>query len=549
MPLSYKQVSLEDRWDAIVIGSGMGGLTTAALLAKHAGKRVLVLERHYTAGGFTHAFHRPGYEWDVGVHYIGQVQDPDSPVRAAFDHITEGRLSWNPMPDVYDEIRIAGRVYEFRKGLEQFRDGLLASFPNESCAIDRYLAAVHSAVKASNLYFAEKAIPRPIARLAGSLMRAPFLRWSNRTTADVLGEITGNRELIGVLTAQWGDYGLPPAQSSFAAHATVVEHYLNGSSFPVGGASRIAESIAPIIERTGGKIVVSAEVQSILLDKSGRASGVAMADGREFRAGVVVSDAGALNTFGRLLPQDAAGCAAIQDDIRAVGRSMSYVSLYAGLNKSAADLGFTGTNIWAYPGPDHDSNVARYYADPTAPFPVLFISFPSAKDPEFTTRHPGHSTIEVITMAPYRWFSQWENTRWKRRGADYDEIKQSFIERLRQGLEQHVPAARGHLDHAEISTPLSTRHFSNYQAGEAYGLSASPGRFRLRSLSAQTPVPNLFLTGQDVAMLGVTGAMFGGVVAASAILKRNMVTKVTKFESGSKRVVTGGKTDTLPALG
>jgi all-trans-retinol 13,14-reductase len=346
--VAYKQAALEDSWDAIIIGSGMGGLTTAALLAKQAGQRVLVLERHYTAGGFTHAFHRPGYEWDVGVHYIGQMQDPVSPVRAAFDHITEGRLAWNPMPDVYDEIRIADRVYEFHSGVEQFREGLAASFPGEAHAIDRYLAAVHAAVKASNLYFAEKAIPRVVARLAGSLMRAPFLRWSNRTTAEVLGEITTNRELIGVLTAQWGDYGLPPAQSSFAAHATIVEHYLKGASYPVGGASRIAASIAPIIERAGGKIVVSAEVDRIILDKSQRAAGVRMADGREFRAHIVVSDAGALNTFERLLPVDAPGCSAVTGDIRAVGRSMSYVSLYAGLDRSAADLGFTGTNIWAY---------------------------------------------------------------------------------------------------------------------------------------------------------------------------------------------------------
>ena len=71
----YKQVKPAERWDAIVIGSGIGGLTAAVLLAVHGGKRVLVLERHYEAGGFTHTFHRPGYEWDVGLHYIGQVQD------------------------------------------------------------------------------------------------------------------------------------------------------------------------------------------------------------------------------------------------------------------------------------------------------------------------------------------------------------------------------------------------------------------------------------------------------------------------------------------
>jgi all-trans-retinol 13,14-reductase len=526
--VSYKQVSIDECWDAIVIGSGIGGLTAAALLAKHAGKRVLVLERHYTAGGFTHAFHRPGYEWDVGVHYIGQVQDPASPLRAAFDHLSEGRLAWNPMADVYDQIRIADRVYEFPSGVDRFRESLLQAFPSEGAAIDGYLAAVLACVKTTNTYFAEKAIPRIAARLAGAWMRAPFLRWANSTTAEVLAGITTNRELTGLLTAQWGDYGLPPAESSFAVHATIAAHYFDGASYPVGGATQIAASIAPVIERAGGKIVVRAEVDKIMLDRSGRASGVRMADGREFLAPIVVSDAGALNTFGKLLPPDTPGCAAIASDIRAVGHSMSYLSLYAGLNRSAADLGFTGTNIWAYPTPDHDANLARYVTDPAAPFPLLFISFPSAKDPDFEVRHPGHATVEVITLAPYRWFSEWESTRWKHRGSRYDEIKQSFTARLREQMEKHVPATRGHIEHVEISTPLTTRHFANYQAGEAYGLNATPARFRLRCLCAQTPVRNLFLAGQDVATLGVTGALFGGAIAASAILRRNLVGAITR---------------------
>src|SRR6202163_3539800 len=113
---SYKQAQLADRWDAIVIGSGIGGLAAAALLAKHGGKRVLVLERHYVAGGFTHSFHRPGYEWDVGVHYVGQVQDTSSFLRRVFDHLTGGRLKWSAMPDVYDRIRIGEREYEFVTG-------------------------------------------------------------------------------------------------------------------------------------------------------------------------------------------------------------------------------------------------------------------------------------------------------------------------------------------------------------------------------------------------------------------------------------------------
>ena len=101
---SYKQLTLDSSWDAIVIGSGIGGLTAAALLSKHGGKRVLVFERHYTAGGYTHGFKRPGYDWEVGLHYIGDVRDESSPVRAAFDHLTDGALRWSTLPDLYDRF-------------------------------------------------------------------------------------------------------------------------------------------------------------------------------------------------------------------------------------------------------------------------------------------------------------------------------------------------------------------------------------------------------------------------------------------------------------
>ena len=217
--VSYKQAKLTDRWDVIVIGSGMGGLTAAVMLATRGRKRVLVLERHYVAGGFTHTFHRPGYQWDVGLHYVGQMQDERSEVRRAFDHITACKVQWQAMPEIYDRFVFPGQTFEFAVGFERFREGLTTRFPGEVRAIDRYLAAVESCNRASGLYYAEKAIPAPVAALAGGLMRAPYMRWASRTTREVLESLTSNRELMGVLAAQWGDYGLPPAQSSFAIHA------------------------------------------------------------------------------------------------------------------------------------------------------------------------------------------------------------------------------------------------------------------------------------------------------------------------------------------
>src|SRR5271167_2197999 len=148
----YKQAKLAEQWDAIVIGSGIGGLSAAVLLAAHGGKRVLVLERHYESGGFTHTFHRPGYEWDVGLHYIGQVEDERSSVRRAFDHVTAGMVQWQAMSEIYDRFIIEGRTFDLVAGLDRFRDGMKQFFPREARAIDRYIAAVQACNRASGLY-------------------------------------------------------------------------------------------------------------------------------------------------------------------------------------------------------------------------------------------------------------------------------------------------------------------------------------------------------------------------------------------------------------
>jgi all-trans-retinol 13,14-reductase len=127
----YKQFHDSGRFDVIVVGSGIGGMGTAALLAKAAGQRVLVLEKHYTAGGFTHVFRRPGFEWDVGVHYVGQVHTPGSPANALFEYLAEGRLSWNAMPEVYDRVNIDGLRFDYVSGREHLRDALVETFPRE----------------------------------------------------------------------------------------------------------------------------------------------------------------------------------------------------------------------------------------------------------------------------------------------------------------------------------------------------------------------------------------------------------------------------------
>jgi all-trans-retinol 13,14-reductase len=524
---SYKQHGITGDYDAIVIGSGIGGLASAALLAKHAGKRVLVLERHYTAGGFTHTFTRKGYEWDVGVHYIGEVTHPKAMLRQVFDDITGGALEWADMGEVYDTIVIGDDRYDLVKGRDNFRRKLAEYFPGEREAIDRYVARVKATVRKGQAYFMHKALPGPIAMMASPFLRRPLLRESRQTTAEVLAEITDNKRLRAVLAGQYGDYGLPPGESSFFMHSLVVNHYFEGGAYPVGGSQRIAETILPVIEAAGGKVMTNAEVAEILVDGR-RAVGVRLADGVEVRAPAVISDAGVALTFGRLLPKPIADRFGFTERLSRTPPSVSHVSLYVGLEQTAEQLGLGKTNLWIYPDEDHDASVARYSADPEAPLPVAYISFPSAKDPDFQRRYPGKATIEVVTLAPWEWFAQWDGTRWNKRGDDYEAFKQRLADRLTAELLRQCPQLEGNIAHAELSTPLSTKNFAAHPRGEIYGLSHTPDRFEQRWLKPTTPIRGLYLTGADICSAGIGGALFGGVITASAMLKRSLQAAITE---------------------
>jgi all-trans-retinol 13,14-reductase len=190
-------------------------------------------------------------------------------------------------------------------------------------------------------------------------------------------------------------------------------------------------------------------------------------------------------------------------------------------------------NLWVHPSLDFDRNWSVSAADPDAPFPFLFISFPSAKDPSFEGRYPGHQTIEVVTLVPYERFATWADTGWQHRGEEYDRMKEQLTCRLLAELYRHVPEAAGGVVATELSTPLSTRHFANAPQGEIYGLAHTPARFASRDLKPRTPLQHLFLTGQDVAMCGVMGALSGAVTTASVMLRRNLFGVISRAATPS----------------
>jgi len=512
-------------YDAVVVGSGIGGLAAAALLGTRGNRRVLVLERHTTAGGFTHSFSRKGWEWDVGVHYIGQVEREGSLLRRLFDEVSGGELRWEPMGEVTDTVVIGDRRVEYLAGREAWQRRMHLEFPSETVAVDRFLELVGEATRAARGYFAAKALPPAAALLAGPWLRRGFLRHSDRSLGAVLDGLTQDPVLKAVLAAQFGDHGLPPAQASFAIHAMIVNHYLGGGAYPVGGSARIAETVAAVIAAAGGELVVGAEVAEVLV-AGGRARGVRLADGREIPARLVISDVGVPNTVRRLLPEGTPGREALAAAAERSTRSAAHICLYVGLEGSDAEIGLGRSNLWVYPGPDQDGDIARFLADPEAPIPLAYISFPSAKDPDFARRHPGRATIEVVGLAPWERFRRWQDTAWMKRGDDYEALKTELSRRLLAILEREVPQVRGRIAYHELSTPLSTRHFGNYEEGEIYGLAHTPARFREHALRPRTGLKGFYLTGQDVCTAGVAGALFGAVLCASSILGKNLLNDI-----------------------
>lgn len=511
----YRANRLQGSYDAIVIGSGIGGLTTAALLSQ-SGKKVLVLEQHYTAGGFTHSYDRNGYEWDVGVHYIGDM-GADTIAKQVMDRITGGKLHWAPMDACYDRGFFGKDTFDFVAGKENFIVNLEKRFPQEKAAIRKYLKLLGKIGDGMQMSTLAKLVPPTLSGWLKPVTNLVLPKEMNQTTYEVLRKLTSNEELIAILCTQWGDYGVPPKQSSFLIHALVARHYLYGGYYPIGGASQIAATIIPTIQASGGEVFTYARVKEIIVE-NGKAVGVLMEEGTRILSPMVVSSAGVLNTFEKLLPANVSKQLGYDKLVKQVKPSCGHLGMYIGLKEDAEQLQLPRTNFWVYPDYQHDRNVDAFFNDSSKPFPVVYISFPSAKDPTFTERYPGRSTIEIVAPVPYGEFDPWAEKPWGKRGEDYEALKEAYAQRMLEVLYDKVPQIRGKIDYYEVSTPLSTNYFCEYQYGEVYGLNHDTERFAQSWLQVQTKVPGLYLTGQDILSCGVVGAMMAGCVTAIKVL-------------------------------
>jgi len=485
--------------DVVVIGSGMGGLAAARAIAQFGGKRVLVLEQHYTLGGMTHEFSRAGrFQFGTGLHYISADAGP------FLEFMTDGRVQLAPLPDDYDVLHFPGFDFAVPATKERFRERLVELFPAEGDAIDGFFRATRRAMAGLAARNVFSSFPAGVRRTGLPIVERLFPS-TYRSLRDQVSRSFRDPRLRAVMAARWGLYGTPPASSAFGYHASVpLTFFMAGTAHPVGGPKEVSRIVLEILERFGVELRPRQRVDRVVVER-GRVAAVDVEDtatGRRYRVrtDTVVSAAGVRNTYALI---------GRSRELADLPEEPSAVMLFLGMDRSPAELGLRGENHWLMPDLDDHDGFHRPPGEGT-----LYVSFASLNNPAAR-----YHTVEALELVDPKVVDQWRGTPEEERGDSYRKLKEDLTARLLARLEERWPGFRDTIAFAELATPLSFETYQHSVLGSFYGLAATPARLRSPRAGSRTPVKGLFVAGQDAWGPGVVGALAGGLMAANAVLK------------------------------
>ncbi len=518
-----------ESWDAVVVGSGLGGLTCAAYLCA-AGRRTLVLEGHVVAGGNSQVFRRQvhghDYEFDVGIHYIGEC-GPDGLITRILNGVgLAERVVFRPLdPDGFSTLVFPGLRFRVPVGWDRYRARLLETFPEEATALGAAVDLMRK-VAGEGRRFQNREI-----RAAELGDAAPhFARWGLRPVTELFAEHGLSQAASAVLLGEQGDYAVRPSKTPAALAAGLTDHYMRGAFYPEGGGQVMAGRLVEAIRAHGGEVRTRAPVERIRVE-DGRVTGVDLArGGAPIDAPLVVSNADLKRTLLELVGE-AHLTPATRERVRGFRMSLPLYTAYLGLDVDLAERGVPNTNYWIWGSTDIEGIYAEIEDEGRLPrVPLAYVTAASLKDPTTARLAPrGHTSLQIMTLVPHD-YALWNVERGPSEGGryhrdpEYRARKAELLERLLETAEQVVPDLREHVDWREAATPVTQERFTRSTGGTSYGIEFSVDQMGPLRMGPATEVEGLLLCGASTPSgHGIANVMRSGVVAAGAALEVDLL--------------------------
>lgn len=479
----------------IIIGSGLGGLSTGVILAKN-GYKVTVLEQGSQPGGCLQCFRRNGVKFETGMHFIGSAAEGQTLCKLMkyLEIYDETKLSQLD-PTGYDVVALGGRQYKFANGREAFVSQMAEYFPNQRDNLVNYFDTVEKIAQASSLHSLKYAETDLTVSADYQL----------RSIDEVIDSIITDPTLAKVLVGNLPLYAAEKGKTPFSTHAFIMDFY-NQSAFRIkGGSDHVASALVHTIKRYGGEVLTRSKATKIICDET-HAVAVEVNGQERLCCDFVVSDAHPIRTL-ELLDTKLIR-PAFRNRVNSIPQTVGGFSVYLHFKDNTVPYlnhnyyGFQGDTPWG----------CEHYTEASWPKGFLYMHFCPEDDNKYA------STGVVLSYMQMADVEKWKGTAVGRRGEDYEAFKRQKADKLLGVLEQHFPDIRSNIKEYYTSTPLTYLDYTGTEGGSMYGNAKDINMGSAWRVPQRTRVPNVYLTGQNINSHGMLGVLVGAIVTCSEFL-------------------------------